>query len=319
VTLLDRILARAPELPADPIMAARIERHLRRMQPDPLFRRRLRSVVVNRYVAAREGLAIPVSRPAARRQMGVLGRGVLYASMLTALGVTAVGAASQGSLPGDALYAVKLGLEQVRMQMAPPGLRDDLAAVALDARLDEVEQLATAGRWELVGEAAGRATAAEATLEALAPGGSTLLISRHAERLTELMATAPASALDGLRRALAASTGALEPNGGVGGENPNQDGTSNGGQGQGPQSGSNGPPHEPDGNGPGVGGSGGNGSAGNGSQGGNDSGSTDGSHEGDSSPSHAAEPTSTPSQPGDGNGSADGDGFQGGNGGGNQQ
>lgn len=314
MTLLDRILARAPELPADPIVAARIERHLRSIQPDPLFRRRLRSVVVNRYVAAREGLAIPVSRPAARRQMGVLGRGVLYASMLTALGVTAVGAASQASLPGDALYAVKLGLEQVRMQIAPPGLRDDLAAVALDARLDEVEQLATAGRWDLVGEAAGRATAAEAMLEALAPGGSALPLSRHAERLTELMATAPASALDGLRRALAASTGAHEPNGGVGGENSNQGGSSNGGQGQGPQSGSNGPPNEPSDNG-----SGGNGSGGNGSQDGNDPGGTGGSHEGASSPSHAAEPTSTPAQPGDGNGSGAGDGVQGGNSGGNQQ
>jgi hypothetical protein len=314
MTLLDRILARAPELPADPIIAARIERHLRRIQPDPLFRRRLRSVVVNRYVAAREGLAIPVSRPAARRQMGVLGRGVLYASMLTALGVTAVGAASQASLPGDALYAVKLGLEQVRMQIAPPGLRDDLAALALDARLDEVEQLATAGRWDLVGEAAGRATAAEAALEALAPGGSALPLSRHAARLTELMATAPASALDGLRRALAASTGAHEPNGGVGGEDSNQSGSANGGQAQGPQSGSNGPPPEPSDNGPG-----GSGSGGTGSQGGNDPGATSGSHQGAGSPSHEAEPTSTPSQSGDGNGSGDGDGVQGGNGGGNQQ
>ena len=131
MTLLDRILARGPELPSDPVVAARIERHLRRVQPDPLFRQRLRSVVVNRYVATREGLALPALRPRPRRQMGLLGRGVLYASLLTAGSVTAVGAASQGSLPGDALYGVKLGIEQLRIQVAPPSLRDDLAALAL--------------------------------------------------------------------------------------------------------------------------------------------------------------------------------------------
>ena len=53
--------------------------------------------------------------------MGVLGRGVLYASLLTAVGVSAVGAAAQESLPGDSLYAVKLQLEEVRMLVAPPG------------------------------------------------------------------------------------------------------------------------------------------------------------------------------------------------------
>ncbi|HEX6656271.1 MAG TPA: hypothetical protein VF153_08680, partial [Candidatus Limnocylindria bacterium] len=136
MTLLDRILARGLESPSDPIIAARMERHLRRIQPDPLFRSRLRSVVVNRYVAAREGLALPPSTlPVTVRQMGVLGRGVLVASVMTALGVTAVGAASQGSVPGDALYGVKLELEQIRMALAPASLRDDLAAMALDERL----------------------------------------------------------------------------------------------------------------------------------------------------------------------------------------
>jgi hypothetical protein len=221
MTLLDRILARGLVLPADPIMAARLERHVRRIQPDPLFRRRLRSVVVNRYVAAQEGLAAPpLPRASTHRQMGALGRGVLYASLLTAIGTSAVGAASQESLPGDALYGVKIQLEQVRIRVAPPGLRDDLAAMALDERLDELEQLASAGRWELLDEAATRAEAAEAQLEALMGGrplggaASTAALQQHIDRIEALLRTAPAPAMQGLERALevsSANSGAANP------------------------------------------------------------------------------------------------------------
>ena len=295
MTLLDRILARGLELPSDPVIAARIERHLRRIQPDPLFRRRLRSVVVNRYVATREGLVLPGSDdPMMRRRMGALGRGVLVASVLTAIGVTSVGAASQGSLPGDALYGVKLELEQIRMQVAPPSLRDDLAAMALDERLDEVEQLAVAGRWDLVDAAADRALQAEAALMALAPsaGGA----ERHVQRLTALMATAPASARDGLQRALEASSaphapagnatgnGGVTGNGGTGGNGGQNGGNGANGGNQGEQPGSGGVPHDPRGSGNGS--ESGNGSGGHDSdngpqtEGGNDNGDSGGSQGG---------------------------------------
>jgi hypothetical protein len=212
MTLLDRLLARGVQMPADPIVAARVERHVRRIQPDPMFRRRLRGQVLNRYVANREGLIKPARPASRRREMGVLGRGVLFASMLTALGVSAVGAAAQDSLPGDALYSVKLQLEELRMRVAPPGLRDDLAAMALDERLEEVERLAAAGRWELVDEAAASAARAEEQLAALLDGAAGQDLNReeaiqnHVERLEQLIATAPVSAQDGLRRAVDAST-----------------------------------------------------------------------------------------------------------------
>lgn len=214
MTLLDRILARGVQLPMDPIMAARVERHLRRIQPDPMFRRRVRGQVLNRYVADREGM-LEAARPAPRRrEMGALGRGVLFASMLTALGVIAVGAAAQESMPGDALYSVKLQLEELRMRVTPPGLRDDLAAMVLDERLAEVERLAAAGRWELVDGAAASAARAEEQLAALtngsAAGGDAFnrdeTIQSHAEQLEHLIATAPASARDGLLRAWQAAT-----------------------------------------------------------------------------------------------------------------
>ena len=170
--------------------------------------------------------------------MGRLGRSVLYASVLTALGVSAVGAASQGTMPGDGLYGVKLHLEEIRMGIAPPGLRDDLAAMALDLRLHEVELLAAAGRWEQLDAAATRAANAEERLVALRPGvadplAGTLLeasINGHTQRLAELMTTAPPAALEGLQRALDAST---HPNGGgqagTGDGATDNGGTNNGG------------------------------------------------------------------------------------------
>ncbi|HEX5579401.1 MAG TPA: hypothetical protein VFY43_07025, partial [Candidatus Limnocylindria bacterium] len=98
MTLLDRILERGFEMPLDPIIASRIERHMKRIKPDPLFQRRLRGQVVNQYVATREGMVAatkPVRLP--RRSLSVLGRGMLYASLLTAVSATAVGAAAQQS------------------------------------------------------------------------------------------------------------------------------------------------------------------------------------------------------------------------------
>jgi Domain of unknown function (DUF5667) len=218
MTLLDRILARGVQLPMDPIVASRVERHLQRIQPDPMFRRRLRGLVVNRYVANREGMIEAAHLPSRRREAGALGRGVLVAALLTAVGVSAVGAAAQESLPGDALYAVKLSLEDLRMRIAPPGLRDDLAAMTLDERLDEVERLAAAGRWQLVDEATASVIRAEEQLSALTGGAAAIAvpdgeeaINSHAQRLEELIVTAPVSAREGLQRALQASTGGGHP------------------------------------------------------------------------------------------------------------
>ena len=215
MTLLDRILARGFEMPVDPILATRIERHMRRIKPDPLFQRRLRGQVMNRYVATREGMvAATAPRGLPRRQMGMLGRGVLYASLLTAVSVTAVGAAAQESLPGDPLYGVKIELESIRMHVAPPGMRDDLARMALDERLDEVEALAAAGRWaQLEGAVAAVERAETALQRALGAVGSepsassaeAALIDEHVDRLTELLATAPNGSKRGLQRALAAT------------------------------------------------------------------------------------------------------------------
>ena len=127
-----------------------VERYLAAIRagltPDPLFRRRLRGVVMNRYVARREGMvAVPRNR-----SMGRLGRAVLYASFTLALSTTTVLAASQEALPGDPLYALKRQVEDLRVQILPADLHDDLAAYALAERIDELARLAVRGDWARV-------------------------------------------------------------------------------------------------------------------------------------------------------------------------
>lgn len=110
---------------------------------DPLFRRRLRGTVVNRFVADREGRT--EARPP--RRMGALGRSVLNASVVLSVTVSSAMAAAQGAAPGDALYPLKLRIEQLRLDALPEQLHDDLAAHALGERIHELGVLAERGDW----------------------------------------------------------------------------------------------------------------------------------------------------------------------------
>jgi hypothetical protein len=142
--------------------------------------------------------------------MGRLGRAVLYASLGVALTATAAGAAAQESLPGDLLYTAKLRLEEIRIEIAPASVRVDLAAIAVEERLAEVETLAAAGEWARVYSAAPMLDAAVDRLAAFGlPNDAAQLrgVQRHAAVLTELLQDAPAAAQAGLERALGASTG----------------------------------------------------------------------------------------------------------------
>jgi hypothetical protein len=116
---------------------------------DPLFRRRLRGSVVNRFVAEREQARRPGARPAGKR-MGTLGRSVLYASVVLATSVTGTMAASQGAVPGDALYPLKRQIESLRLEALPAHFQDDLAAHALGERIEELARLAERGDWARV-------------------------------------------------------------------------------------------------------------------------------------------------------------------------
>jgi hypothetical protein len=113
------------------------------IEPDPLFTRRLRGQVVNSYVASREGVASTRPAPAAgeRREMTRIGRAVLYASFGLALSVTTVMGAAQQAVPGDVLYAFKLQVEELRRDILPAQFQDELTAIELAERLEEMARL----------------------------------------------------------------------------------------------------------------------------------------------------------------------------------
>jgi hypothetical protein len=166
--------------PPGSLSEAAVERYLRAVyaaaEPDPQFRRRLRGATVNRYVAGREGhrsTGVPV-----RREMGRLGRAVLYASFALALSVTSAMAASQSAIPGDVLYPLKRQIEEIRYRAAPAHLHGLLAASELSERLVEMGRLADQGRWERMVAMATEIRGDYAQLLAMAPGAAAGLDSR---------------------------------------------------------------------------------------------------------------------------------------------
>jgi uncharacterized membrane protein YgcG len=177
----------------DPIVRA-IRREADGDEPDPQFRNRLRGAILSHHVAVREGHALPALRPA----MTPIGRGVLVASVLLAVGVTGVGAASQQAIPDDPLYAVKLRIEELRILTAPADLRDDLVAMSLEERLSEVETAVSRGRWHAAHEAALLVTQTEDELARLGgpPPAVAARIADHLASLTGLLAAAPAGRSD---------------------------------------------------------------------------------------------------------------------------
>lgn len=175
------------------------------LEPDALFRRRVRGAILNRHVALREGL-IKEQRP---RRSGVIGRAALLSSLTLVVSVSAAGAASQSSLPGELLYPMKRQLEEIRLQMATGSARRDLLSTALAERLDELERLATVGEWTEVAAASAQVTVAE---RALAAGGKLphaaqrARLEGHTARLEDLLNAAPAAERPGLQQALRTST-----------------------------------------------------------------------------------------------------------------
>lgn len=135
------------------------------LEPDPLFRRRLRGVVTNSFVAAREGIDEPVGRPS---RVGRLGRACLYTTFALALSVGGAVAASRGAAPGDLLYPLKLRVEAIRLETFPEEFRDDLLVNALSERMAEFGRLVEEGQTD---RAAGLAEVIGAGYEELAGMG----------------------------------------------------------------------------------------------------------------------------------------------------
>ena len=138
------------------------------------------------------------------------------------LAVSALGGgtayASQGSLPGDVLYPVKLGTEQVRLILADDATDAELWLEFANSRVGEMSALAERGRPENIdiavngyGEAMAMAT--QKMEEASGKGlGITdvsevvaLATSKHLEVLEGLLVTVPDEAVPGIQTAIDAS------------------------------------------------------------------------------------------------------------------
>ena len=232
MSFVNRALSPAPRVSAEAIERALAA--IAQVEPDPLFRRHLRSEVVNRYVAAREGLATPERlAPDHRSRTGRIGRACLYASFSLAATAASVMAAAQEALPGAALYGVKLRVEELRFDVMPDHLHADLVAYALGERIEEMDRLAAAGALD---EAIGLVPAIEhefARLEALAtasPDADEARIERHLVVLSGLLERLPDAAQSAVQDVVNGvnglggqndSDGDINPNAGAGGSGAN--------------------------------------------------------------------------------------------------
>jgi hypothetical protein len=201
---------RPPTIASDEAVRRYVEAIRAEIEPDPLFRRRLRGLVLNQFVAAREGIIRPARRQ--RRAMGRLGRAVLYASVTLAMSVSVAMAASQTALPGEPLYGLKLEIEALRMQVLPAEFHDDLAVYALAERVSELGRLAEAGEWE---RALALAEPIHEEYEALAslgiaPAATDGLLNARLDVLDALLQRLPAQAQSAIEHAMQGAPGLLK-------------------------------------------------------------------------------------------------------------
>ena len=240
---------RPEPIASDEAVRRYIEAVRREIEPDPLFRVRLRGTVLNRFVAEREGSALPTAyRPT---RMGRLGRACLYASLVTALSVGGVMAASETAVPGELLYPLKRSIEGMRLEVAPAHLRDELAVYALAERIDELGQLVDDGAWALAADLAGDVR--ETYEELVASTSGEVVDAKFAAqlaRLDEALDRAPVRARAAIERAMGGAPGlqlhaAGEPGRSQGGADSESRGGGSGQGGGGPANGTEPPEDDP--------------------------------------------------------------------------
>lgn len=133
--------------------------------------------------------------------------------LMLATGTTAAYAA-EGSLPGDALYPVKRGLETARLALSLTSEGDaDLQAAFADRRLAELEALTGLGRWEDAESAMESYGAAIDGLVSQDEGDAGQLqakLQHHIEVLERVREQAPDAAVPGLTTALERAAQGLE-------------------------------------------------------------------------------------------------------------
>ena len=185
-----------PIRPAPIASDAAVRRYIdairRQIEPDPLYRRRLRGEVVNRFVAQKQGVA--PDRVRATLADGCARTSLPYASFALGVSVTGVMAASDAAIPGD-LHPLKRRHRDDQARVLPEQYRDELATCALSERIGEVGQLVEAG--EIARASAFADPLHDAYDQAMAesddPGPPGTRIDRQVARLEDVMSGLPAA------------------------------------------------------------------------------------------------------------------------------
>ena len=127
--------------------AAELQRGLPKLEPRAAFVRQLESRLWNRLQARRPSAQAGrlLRKPWLVRALPTLLGATLVAAL--ALGSLGVAQASAAALPGDRLYSVKRGIEELQLALTlDPSSDADLLGEFADERLVEIESLAAAGR-----------------------------------------------------------------------------------------------------------------------------------------------------------------------------
>ena len=213
---MERLLAenpeRASELNSLLDLVAELQVSGVALEPRVEFTRRLGQRLHNRLSPAHDRAARPgAARPAfafAFRPVMLLLTAVLAAAV--ALGSFGVVQASAAALPGDSLYPVKRGVEELRLALSwTPAGDAHLLGVFADERLEEIEALASAGRIDDLGTALDSYTNAVGRLaravDVPAAGGTDEVLDKlthHIAVLEEVQSRVPAPAQAAIERVI---------------------------------------------------------------------------------------------------------------------
>lgn len=204
----------APELQPLVALALKMKEGMAPAGPSKAAVARTRARVLNR-IQAKAPAAKRTSQPPSRRSWPFMRRyAVALASLLVVFAVLMSGVgvayAAEGSLPGDALYPVKTGLEtaQLALTFSSEG-RGELLRQQADQRLSEIQALIAAGRQQDIGAAASSYAHTLQLLEQTASSENSQGLTQAQESLTHhiqvlqgLLLTAPEPAQQGLQNAL---------------------------------------------------------------------------------------------------------------------
>ncbi len=220
----------------DMFLAVGLLRSAPRVTPSPVFREFTKLRVLNRATAIypEKPAPAPAQLPARRGFFGLFAArrtswawagalGLLL--LLIIFGSSTVSYAASSSVPGDALYGLKVFINDIQISRAQPARQAELHIQLANQNLAEMQYLATANRYDDFGIAAlsfqqhaiqaGRAIAALHATDSQAAAGLeqqlNLTLSNHTNVLTVILSYAPSSARPAIEDAMLIAANTPDP------------------------------------------------------------------------------------------------------------